>query len=226
MNIQELRQAISPYLQSKEGQIWLLLLTVITTLVLVTLVWQSAQSIHLLTANRQPTIEHNIVQTNKPVVSTIMNAPLFGQGELPGQTNTHYQLIGVLFTQDLKHGKAIIGSPNRDPEIYQVDQNLNEGGKLAQVNTDHVLIMRNGQLEKLYLSWEGGAPASVGPKQTMPSQPSELAMTGDEEADSQAEADAWRQRIKELQQKYRGQMNQASQAENIPGRFGPRMIPG
>jgi len=244
---------IAPYLKSKEGQLWVLLLSALVVILLVTFVWQTADSLNLLLSGRQTVAENTEMPiAAKPAVKSIIDHPLFGQGELAGQVNTHYQLLGVLFTQNPKHRKAIIGSPTREPEIYKVDQDLKEGGKLYQVNADHILLLRNGQIEKVYLTWEGssvGGPAKLA-KPTMPGESNNETttsvpeMSGDsEDADTQVEAEKWRDRIKELQQKYQGQMNQgqinqgASPQPNavnpgnpnpqlMRGKLGPRMMRG
>ena len=230
---------IAPYLKSKEGQLWMLLLSALVVILLVTFVWQTADSLNLLLSGRQTVAENaDMPIASKPAVKNIIDNPLFGQGELAGQVNTHYQLLGVLFTQNPKHRKAIIGSPTREPEIYKVDQDLKEGGKLYQVNADHVLLLRNGQIEKVYLTWEGssvGGPAKIAKQPTPGESNSDPVtslpeMSGDsEDADTQVEAEKWRDRIKELQQKYQGRMNQgASPQPNAvtPGNPNGQVMPG
>lgn len=232
MALQELIEAISPYLKTKEGQLWLLLLSAVLVLLLVTLVWQTASSVQLAFAGSEVNITNTetTMVINKPAVSSIAANPLFGQGEVTSQVNTHYQLLGVLYTDNPAHRKAIIGSPNRQPEIYSVNQNLKEGGKLYQVNPDHILLERNGQIEKVYLSWEGGAvgapikpnlPAGNMDAVTAATQASAAVATSAGEADSedvsnQDQAEAWRQRIKDLQEKYQSQQNMAGGSVSFP----------
>ncbi len=243
-------RVIAPYLKSKEGQLWMLLLSALVVILLITFVWQSADSLNLLLSGRQTVAENaEMPIASKPAVKNIIDNPLFGKGELVGQVNTHYQLLGVLFTPNPKHRKAIIGSPTREPEIYKVDQDLKEGGKLYQVNADHILLLRNGQVEKVYLTWEGpsiGGPAKIGKptstddsnaETTTSSTPDMPVMSGDsDDSDSQAEAEKWRDRIKELQQKYQGRMNQGGgpqpgavipgnpNSQFMRGKMGPRMM--
>lgn len=229
MGIQELMQAIAPYLKSKEGQLWVLLLGAAIVIVFLTLVWQSASSVQLAFSGGQTNAanpETNYV-VSQPAVKNIADHPLFGQGEMAGKVNTHYQLFGVLYTKDPKQRKAIIGSSSQAPEIYNANQSLKEGGKLYQVNADHILLMRNGQIEKVYLNWEGGGVAA--PKRAQPAAASEDDNTPEiplgtgmmgfgvpsagNGSDNQAQAEAWRERIKAMREKYA-----MPPAPNNPGR--------
>ncbi|MDQ2993595.1 MAG: hypothetical protein M3R00_01420, partial [Pseudomonadota bacterium] len=166
----------------------------------------------------------------KPVIKAITEKPLFGQGELPGQINTHYQLAGVLYTPNPKQRKAFFFIDTGTTDIYTVGEQLKEGGKLYEVNVNHVLLLRNGQIEKLYLLWEGGPSAKSksvttgvsndsdsdsdddAPSVSATAESVSAEMPGMESnSGNQPDVNAWRDRIKELQEKYQGRIDPNAQ---------------
>lgn len=79
--------------------------------------------------------------TSAPDKTTVVDAPT---------TKLNLKLRGVYATGD-ETGAVIIADGAGKEDVYQVEDKLPGGAKLVSIHTDHVIIERNLQLEKLVL---------------------------------------------------------------------------
>jgi hypothetical protein len=93
-----------------------------------------------------------------PITHNVAPLPLFGTAPIV-TTNSHFTLLGIEYSN---HGrspaKAIISSDdsNGNSDIYRVGDKLPQGAMVNDIGTDHVVLLYNGSLEKIYLQWEMG----------------------------------------------------------------------
>jgi general secretion pathway protein C len=111
-------------------------------------------------------------------VASIANAHLFGEppiqaaetsGEDAPASNLPLVLVGIIAADDPEAGLAILGENAAAAKVYAVGDNVPGGAKLNKVLSDYVLLMRNGQPEKLMLPRQlqpGAAPPSTNALQT------------------------------------------------------------
>ncbi len=97
-------------------------------------------------------------QEEKKVLSLAVNTPFFGEyvpknihdaGVM--QSTLNLKLLGILFSTVEKAAQVIILTPEGQQRIFHVGDSLPEGATLKRITRDGVLILRNGQLERLSL---------------------------------------------------------------------------
>ncbi len=76
-------------------------------------------------------------------IPQVVNAP---------ETSLNLELQGVFLSQDEGSSTAIIGQKNKAGELYAIGDRIPGNAELAAVHQDHVLLRRNGRMEKLLFS--------------------------------------------------------------------------
>lgn len=65
------------------------------------------------------------------------------------RTSLNLQLLGVFSATDPKRASAIVAEVGKQGLLYHVDEKMPGNATLSSVHPDHILIKRNGRLEKL-----------------------------------------------------------------------------
>lgn len=76
-------------------------------------------------------------------VPQVVNAP---------ETSLNLELQGVFISEDDRSSTAIIGQKNKSGELYEIGDRIPGNAELTAVHEDHVLLRRNGRIEKLLFS--------------------------------------------------------------------------
>ncbi len=109
-------------------------------------------------APARPVSTESVSSAPKFNVNTVLRAHLFGRQQKVKQpvqvtappTRLNLKLVGVIASGPDNHGLALIEVSRGRQEVIRVGQAIGKtGAKLNQVAGDHVLIERNGKLEKL-----------------------------------------------------------------------------
>ncbi|MGB5397447.1 MAG: type II secretion system protein GspC [Gammaproteobacteria bacterium] len=105
------------------------------------------------------------MQNPRNIAAQLASAHLFGQAEkntvntpqVATETRLNLVLRGVLAADSPQYAIAIISSgKNGKEEIYGIDDTLPGNARLREVHAEHVLLLRNGQLEILKLTKDAG----------------------------------------------------------------------
>ena len=67
------------------------------------------------------------------------------------QSTLNYKLRGIYFSDDKALASVILQKNNRDTKYYRLGDEIDKDIYIRQINEDHILISRQGRLEKLLL---------------------------------------------------------------------------
>ncbi len=73
------------------------------------------------------------------------------------ETRLNLVLRGAIAGEGVQTSSAIIEEGGSSEQLYFIGESLPGGATLAQINNDHIVIKRNGMLEKLYFPGFGTA---------------------------------------------------------------------
>jgi general secretion pathway protein C len=158
-------------LQTLSGQQWFdratrTLPQALTVVLVIGIAWQLVQLTWLLLDRPAPEDSSAMVMAPPPAtavrkgidVQAIATAHMFGEAEgeqiAPADaqpTQMNLVLAGVLAANDPTKGLAMIGDSSQSSKVYAVGATVRPGTRLHSVYMDHVILDRNGQLEKLAL---------------------------------------------------------------------------
>ncbi|WP_019342775.1 type II secretion system protein N [Stutzerimonas stutzeri] len=120
-----------------------------------------------------------------------------GQSYMPGESSSDLTLLGSFVHADPARSTAIIQLSSQPPQLYRVDQEIEQGVRLYSVHPDRVEIKRGGRIESLQFPTVRSPTAAIDSLPDYSSEPTEM-----EALDPQAEM--LQQQMEALRQQMEG----------------------
>lgn len=236
MNMMDQWASLKSQFRQSTSRVWLLVIFVvggIFALILITTIYKVIAET-VFTGSQQEMAQRQNGHAQKPL-SQITQAPLFGKSEQAATTrvNTNLLLLGVIYSADKNQAAAIIASQGKEPEVYRINEEVSDGGRLQSIYPDRVLLRRSGRLETLYLDWSkrDSSPASSSQSVRASSAPA-TAATGKKAESSTARRvpssrppqpqrnGEWQKRLEEIREKYKHRFESGKTGAPGPIPFG------
>ena len=109
------------------------------------------------------TTAHNQTLSLRQKINRIVSAELFGSAqkatakvapvvvEDAPESTLNYKLRGIYYSKDKELASAILQINNKDTKFFRLGDEIDKQIYIKQINPDHILISRQGRLEKLVL---------------------------------------------------------------------------
>lgn len=102
-----------------------------------------------------PLIQKTDLKT-KTVNNVFLTTPLFGVYAAQSyatlkKTKLDIELVGILYSKDKKQSQALISMGNNQEKLYFVGNHLSQGATIKKITPLEVIILYNGELERLAL---------------------------------------------------------------------------
>ncbi len=148
----------------------------ISLLLAILLAWQLSALLWLLVpqpplpealpqpVSTQQSGQRDTVLTRRQMIQQITAANLFGQAQKEAaaqkpvevvadapESNLNYKLRGIYYSSDEALASILLQINNKDTKFYRLGDEIDQNIYIRQINPDHVLISRQGRLEKLVL---------------------------------------------------------------------------
>ena len=106
---------------------------------------------------------HNQTLSLRQKINRIVSAELFGSAqkatakvapvvvEDAPESTLNYKLRGIYYSKDKELASAILQINNKDTKFFRLGDEIDKQIYIKQINPDHILISRQGRLEKLVL---------------------------------------------------------------------------